>query len=371
VFVTSAIQSDFNENTRDSIREDAKIISASLRFINELLRNILDVQRATRDRMELEMDLIDILHDVFQPTASMIYSRDTNFQVEVDCPAGLVVRSDKLRLQQVVLNLARNSAKFVVEGFIRLRAEVVNDSVHLYIEDSGPGKSNKKHWLCYYWRMECCGRHFSDACRYFLLLPLVGIPKERRGDLFNKYQKSLDVMSQGTGVGLSLVEKLVRLMDGSIWLDESYISGHRDFPGARLVIDLNQPASSTKSGNTGVTDLDDAYVQYMDFAIPEHLNRELPDKYKVLLVDDDRTLRKLARRVLWQIRPDWEIHEAASGEACLHLCETEVFDIIFMDQYMCSVEQSLKGRRRTMRLIVFSSCLSCLDCSPSLFVDRY
>ena len=142
MFVTSAVQSDYNENTRDSVREDAKIISASLRFINDLLRNMLDVQRATRDQMELEMDLLDILHDVFQPTACMIYSRDTNFKVEVDCPAGLVVRSDKLRLQQVVLNLARNSAKFVVDGFVRLRADVNNGTVHLYIEDSGPGKSN-------------------------------------------------------------------------------------------------------------------------------------------------------------------------------------------------------------------------------------
>lgn len=84
--------------------------------------------------MVLEMDAVDMKHDIFQPIASMIYSRDTNFTVEVDCPEGLVVKSDKLRLQQIVLNLARNSAKFVNEGFIRLRAEVLDDSVYIFIE---------------------------------------------------------------------------------------------------------------------------------------------------------------------------------------------------------------------------------------------
>jgi CheY-like chemotaxis protein len=195
--------------------------------------------------------------------------------------------------------------------------------------------------------------NFSDACQYLPLLPHVGIPKERRGDLFKKYQKSLDSMTQGTGVGLSLVEKLVHLMDGTIWLDESYVSGHGDYPGVRMVIDLSQPACKTSSSSggdspTGVTDLVYANGQSLiDFTIPEHLNRELPHVYKVLVVDN-RNLRTLAMRALRQIRPGWDIHEAASGEACLHLCETENYDLIFMDQYMCSVEQSLKGGRRTI-----------------------
>ena len=205
VFVNTAVQSPMTEDTIESLQEDAGIISSSLRFINDLLRSMLDVHRATRDQMVLETDSIDILHDIFEPTASMIYARDTNFTIQVDCPEGLVVQSDKLRLQQVVLNLARNSAKFVEEGFVRLRANVQNDKVHMYIEDSGPG-----------------------------------IPEEKRKDLFNKYQKSLDSLAQGTGVGLSLVEKLVNLMDGDIYLDEKYDSGHEGHPGACMVINLNQ-----------------------------------------------------------------------------------------------------------------------------------
>jgi len=311
VFVNTAVQGEVQEDTMDNLREDANIISSSLRFINDLLRSMLDVQRATRDQMVLEQDTIDILHDIFQPAASMIYARDTNFVVDVDCPRGLVIKGDRLRLQQVILNLARNSAKFVVEGFVRLRAEVIEGHVHLFVEDSGPG-----------------------------------IPEEKRKSLFNKYQKSLDSLAQGTGVGLSLVEKLVGLMEGSIWLDEAYRSGYKNYPGARLVIDLKKEpeAEADEDGFTSAIDLKTANT-LATFRVPQEVDAKLPMQCKVLLVDDDHNLRKLARRLIKVVRPSWTIEEAASGEACLHACgdEKQAFDLIFMDQYMTSVEQCLKG----------------------------
>ena len=318
VFVTSAVQCHMTDDTLDSLREDANIISSSLRFINDLLRSMLDVHRATRDQMVLETDTIDILHDIFEPTASMIYARDTNFEVLIDCPEGMVIEADKLRLQQVVLNLARNSAKFVDVGFVRLRAATDdNGHVNLYIEDSGPG-----------------------------------IPEEKRKDLFNKYQKSLDSLAQGTGVGLSLVEKLVNLMDGEIYLDESYDSGHEGNPGACMVINLKQKPQEVDDDDieTGVVDLA-ALKNGQDLAkytMSEDLERQLPKYLNVLFVDDDRNIRKLAIRSLRRVRPDWTIREAASGEACLQVCSDPdtTFDLIFMDQYMTSVEQCLKGKFR-------------------------
>jgi hypothetical protein len=53
-------------------------------------------------------------------------------------------------------------------GFIRVRGEVVSDKVRIYVEDSGPG-----------------------------------IPLEKRGKLFDKYQESLDLLNQGYVANLS------------------------------------------------------------------------------------------------------------------------------------------------------------------------
>ena len=189
-FVSSSVSEKeplTDEESRIAVREDVGIIEISLRFINDLLRSMLDLSRASNNQLVLDYAPVDILNDILNPVAAMLYNRDNMFEVLIECPANLIVDADRLRLKQVVLNLGRNAVKFVVKGFVRLRAEEVNGSVHLYIEDSGPG-----------------------------------IPEEKRKVLFCKFQESLDVLSQGTGIGLSLCEQLVELMGGSVRLDESY-----------------------------------------------------------------------------------------------------------------------------------------------------
>ena len=71
-----------------------------------------------------------------------------------------------------MLNLGRNSRKFVSRGFIRLRAYVSDEKVHLSVEDSG-----------------------------------IGIPADKSENIFAKFQESLDLLAQGT-VGYKFVEKL-------------------------------------------------------------------------------------------------------------------------------------------------------------------
>ena len=220
-----------------------------------------------------------------------------------------------------MMNLGRNSIKFTMHGFVRFRVVIVEGGlVELYVEDSGPG-----------------------------------IPADKREHLFEKFQTSLDVLSQGTGVGLSLCEKLVGLLNGSIFLDDTYDSGVEGSPGARFVVRLNQPClpaesilSSSKhttedtskpgshnvsEGNTGTSSL-----------VPENLS--------ILFVDDDNVLRKLFSRAVSKAAPSWTITEAASGEAALQLVETAVYDLIFMDQYMASAEKQLLGTETVRELRV-------------------
>jgi hypothetical protein len=132
-------------------------------------------------------------------------------QVLVECdPPNLMVRTDALRLKQFILNLARNSTKFVTHGFIRLRARIVKDDndkehVQLSVEDSGHG-----------------------------------IPLENRARMFAKFQESLDSLSQGTGMGLCLCMKLTKLMNIHLWFDDSFDSGIPGCPGTRFVLDMEE-----------------------------------------------------------------------------------------------------------------------------------
>ena len=111
----SFVKSAVNENDplvdpqkRKDTREDVGVIHNSLQFINDLLRNMLDMHRASHKQLQVNFETIDVFHDILQSTAGMIYQRDSKVKVIVECePQSLFVSSDCLRLKQVILNLSR------------------------------------------------------------------------------------------------------------------------------------------------------------------------------------------------------------------------------------------------------------------------
>jgi signal transduction histidine kinase/CheY-like chemotaxis protein len=319
VFVSSAIgdvrTSLGDLETRKAIQDDMGVINASLKFINDLLRNMLDMHSASSNQLRIELAHADLLRDVLEPVASMMYHRCEGFEILLECPEDLIVVTDRMRLKQILLNLGRNATMFVEKGFIRLRVCEVDKLVQISVEDSGPG-----------------------------------IPFAKQDRLFEKFQESLDSMNQGTGVGLCVCRNLVDLMKGDIWLDRTYDSGIEGCPGTRFVVELKTP----------VVALDTMANEYYDKSINcENCNGlevanpgeesdtapllELPEKLSVLFVDDDLMLRKLFARAVRKAMPEWDVQEAANGESALRLVDKQSYDLIFLDQYMASVEKQLLG----------------------------
>ena len=155
-----------NVETRNTLEYDLRVMDASLQFINELLRNMLDVFRSASNQMKIELNPTDIKQDILEPVASILFLRGTSgsAEVKVECRDDLVCQVDRMRLKQIILNLASNSVKFVKKGFIRLQAKLVNESVEISVSDSG-----------------------------------TGIPDNKKHRLFTKFQQSLDELNQGTG----------------------------------------------------------------------------------------------------------------------------------------------------------------------------
>eukprot|EP00934_Nitzschia_sp_Nitz4_P008096 Nitzschia sp. Nitz4//scaffold12_size214221//42409//45425//NITZ4_001486-RA/size214221-augustus-gene-0.25-mRNA-1//-1//CDS//3329534978//8086//frame0 len=375
----------------ESVREDVDIIDSSLTFAHDLLTSMLDMHRAVSKNVEIDEAPLDIKLDVVEPVVAMLYARGREFHVLTDCPEGLVVTSDRLRLKQILLNLSRNATRYVKEGFVRVGACEVNGIVQLFVEDSG-----------------------------------YGISEDRKEHLFSKFQESLEVMDQGSGVGLRLCKTMTTLLGGDIWLDESYRSGIKDYPGSRFVVDLKKApmffggkssilrVNSDNGDDTAPTQAESALNEgfVSDTTINKTVNKplsdsvplqkstmeaevdavesnpvqseresevegeastpeqdesdglqELPQKLSVLFVDDDMILRKLFMRSLRKVVTTWNISEASSGEAALKLVDEKQFDIIFMDQYMASVEKQLLGTETTRALR--SKGVSCRICGLS------
>lgn len=331
-FVSTSVHADpplRDMETVRSVREDLEVIDGSLRFINDLLRSMLDVHRAASKQMKLDKKETNMLKDIFQPVALMIYTRGDDVQVLIDCPGNLIVSVDTLRLTQIVLNLARNSSKFVTTGFVRLRVEVIDHGTNVLVsvEDSG-----------------------------------LGIPMEKRDKLFSKFQESLDVLNQGTGIGLCLCKYLVDLMGGEIRLDLEFDSGVEGFRGTRFAVILNTPpvhapgtnlSSSSETASSSEMSLRSEGKRmtrgsskvFRDLELPP-----LPERASILVVDDDKILRKLFTRLLKRLKPRWRVEEACSGEESLELVDGNTFDVIFMDQYMSSSQKQLLGTETVAEL---------------------
>ena len=343
-----------DNSARASVMDDLEIVDSSLHFINDLLRNLLDMQRASSKELTIEEKATHLMDDVFHPVSNMLHiPKGSDIKVEVRCDAtdaeDLVVMADSLRLKQILLNLTRNSAKFVLRGFIRMRVRVVEEDndpstgkvtkrIELSVEDSGPG-----------------------------------IPLKKRNQIFNKFQETLDSLNQGTGIGLNLCLKLSSLMGADLYIDESYESGIPGFPGARFVLDLKKPpfilttnilesisnnsefdlSPNDTELDTAATSMEPSSKLRVDQNNGATMNvlEELPENLNVLFTDDDMVLRKLFSRSLKKVAPSWNIKEASNGETAIQLAQGEMkFDLIFMDQYMASVTKQLLGTEATRAL---------------------
>jgi hypothetical protein len=201
-----------------------------------------------------------------------------------------------------VLNLASNSCKFVEKGFVRLGAKILESdgTVIVFVEDSGPG-----------------------------------IPLEKRGGMFERFQSSLDSLNQGTGIGLSLCKSLAELLGGEVSLDESYDSGIEGCPGARFVIRLNTPPLDLQKATVCTISQHHPHGGFNTGGeIDAQAQQELPTTCRVLFVDDDMVLRKLFSRAVRRVAPTWDIEEASNGETALRLVEQaeHEYNLIFLDQ---------------------------------------
>jgi CheY-like chemotaxis protein len=177
--------------------------------------------------------------------------------------------------------------------------------------------------------------------------------------IFGRFQDSLDSLNQGTGIGLSLCKDLVELMQGAIYIDETYDSGVAGCPGTRFVVDLHSPPiqlDDSELDKYGLLVDEESGTRGPPFAtdaidpVQESPKQELPEGLSVLFVDDDLVLRKLFSRSIKKAAPTWTIKEAANGETALEIVDSETFDVIFMDQYMASVQKQLLGTETTRAL---------------------
>jgi len=182
-----------------------------------LISDILDLAKIEAGKFELMSDPFD-LQDTLRVVVEIIRMRVADKpQVQLSCELApdlpAAVRGDEQRLRQVLLNLLDNAVKFTPAGPVSLRARFIAPSrLHLEVQDSGIGMS-----------VEECTRLFQPFSQ-------VGDAQQRRG---------------GTGLGLVISQRFVRLMGGDIALHSE------PGVGTRVSFEIDAPPVRVGSRSAG------------------------------------------------------------------------------------------------------------------------
>jgi PAS domain S-box-containing protein len=202
------LEQDASSGNFERLRRDTTRIREAVNKMHALLTELLELSRIGR-MMNLPEDIPfeDIVNDALELVHGQIEAHDVSVQTQPDLPA---VHGDRQRLTEVLQNLIDNAAKYMG----------AQPNPHIEI---GGGQKDEFGRLLFFVNDNGIG----IAPEYY----------ERIFGLFNK----LDSLSEGTGIGLALVKRIIEVHGGKIWVQSE--------PGRGSTFFFTLPAA--QSGNQG------------------------------------------------------------------------------------------------------------------------
>lgn len=256
-----------------------------------LLNDVLDLSRIEAGKFDIK-DQAFALRPTIDGAVSLfqLQARDKGLTMLVDFDEELprIVRGDRDRLRQILVNLVGNALKFTPQGEVRLRLTRSDGGLLIEVEDTGPG--------------------ISKADQEKLFQPFVQL------------ESSMTRRYEGTGLGLSIVRRLCELMEGRHGLRSESGQGSTFWVWLPFVeASQEREAPSPELGTAK--------------AAPSHL----------LLVEDNAMVRKVLAAQLAKL--GHSVTAAESGEEALRALERQTFGLVLMDCQMPDLDGYETTRR--------------------------
>lgn len=190
----SAVLTDEDESFDDeSRREFSEIIKVNSFQLLKLINDILDFSDFENDNITFNIRTHDAVKLCNEVVETVMASRKLEVEMRFDTDLSvLMLDTDDARLRQVLINLLVNAAKFTEQGSIVLELKMADADTALFsVTDTG-----------------------------------CGIPPEKQYLIFERFEKLNDFV-QGSGLGLSICQLIVKYMNGKLWVDSGYTRGAR------------------------------------------------------------------------------------------------------------------------------------------------
>ncbi len=172
-----------------------KMVYNSARHLLELINDVLDISKIEAEQLNVCCEIFnlrDSVEKVIKSSQPLADKKGIELSMSMTPDIGKI-KSDRRRVEQILLNLLSNAIKFTEQGFVRLDGKILENKIVISVQDSG-----------------------------------IGIKQEDMDKLFNAFQQIEDTITRkhdGTGLGLSISRKLAHLLGGEIEVESIWSKG--------------------------------------------------------------------------------------------------------------------------------------------------
>lgn len=183
---------EFKEQLEGEPIRFIEMINKNGRKLKQLIENLLDMSIVESGKLMLDLQHEDMAELIKECIIDIEYrARKRNISIHFEQPDSVFLEIDKLRIEQVIINLLSNSIKFTPSGgeiYVKLNED--DKWIEISIRDTGVGLTKKEQKLLF----------------------------QKFGKIERKFKK-FDIESEGSGLGLYISKDIVELHEGMIFVD--------------------------------------------------------------------------------------------------------------------------------------------------------
>lgn len=197
---TQLIVDFVDDNSRKYLQKYVQVVLLSCDMLKTLINDVFDLAALENGNMNVKLNDVSLTSLCTMPLESVRGRLNNGVELVFDAPdQTTLVHTDPTRVEQVLINLLSNAAKFTKKGKITLSCSISPDGNDAVFSVSDTG---------------------------------IGIPDGKEDIIFNRFEK-LDPYTTGGGLGLHICKLIACLLGGKVYVDKSY-----QRPGAKFIFTI-------------------------------------------------------------------------------------------------------------------------------------